>query len=193
MEKRTAAIEDTRRRIVQATMELHGEKGILATTMQDIAVRAGVALGTVYRHFPTLDELVPACGGLIVELNPPPGPDVFAALSRPEERYAALVSALFAYYSRGERQFEVAMADSLRLPVLARWVEEAVEGIATLVRIAMEPLLADDDTVRVAIAMSDFRTWKAMKDAGLSNETAAANAISVIAGRFGARMDGGEV
>src|SRR5918992_4527727 len=64
MTKRAAAVEETRRRIVEATMDLHASKGILATSWEEIARRADVAPATVYRHFPTLDELLPACGEL---------------------------------------------------------------------------------------------------------------------------------
>ena len=41
-------------------MHLHLEQGIVATTWEDIARRADVATATVYRHYPTLDELVGA-------------------------------------------------------------------------------------------------------------------------------------
>ncbi|HET8951451.1 MAG TPA: helix-turn-helix domain-containing protein, partial [Solirubrobacteraceae bacterium] len=59
MSKRAAAAGLTRRRIVDATRELHTERGIAGTSWDDIAARAGVGVGTVYRHFPSLDELVP--------------------------------------------------------------------------------------------------------------------------------------
>jgi AcrR family transcriptional regulator len=54
--KRAEAVEETRRRIIQATFELHGEKGVVATSMQDVAERADVALRTVYYHYPTVDD-----------------------------------------------------------------------------------------------------------------------------------------
>ena len=60
--RRAESAEETRRRLVQATFELHGEQGIAATSMKQIADRAGVGIGTVYHHFPTLDETVMACG-----------------------------------------------------------------------------------------------------------------------------------
>ena len=41
--KRGDAAETTRRRIVEATFDLHAEQGIAATTMKQIAARAGVA------------------------------------------------------------------------------------------------------------------------------------------------------
>jgi AcrR family transcriptional regulator len=52
MGKRAAAAEETRRRIVDATHALHIEQGVAATSWDDIAGRAGVGVGTVYRPSP---------------------------------------------------------------------------------------------------------------------------------------------
>jgi len=57
MDARQAAKDALRRRIVDATMALHLEKGVVATSFDDIARKADVAVATVYRHFPTLHEL----------------------------------------------------------------------------------------------------------------------------------------
>lgn len=48
-----------REKIVEAARAAFAELG-LATQMDDIAGRAGVGVGTVYRHFPTKDTLVRA-------------------------------------------------------------------------------------------------------------------------------------
>lgn len=48
-----------RERIVAAARDVLAEQGIDAQ-MDDIAARAGVGVGTVYRHFPTKDALVGA-------------------------------------------------------------------------------------------------------------------------------------
>ena len=75
MSKRALAREETRRRIVEATTKLHGENGVLGTSWQDIAREADVSVATVYAHFPSLDELLPACGALVMERVRPPSPD----------------------------------------------------------------------------------------------------------------------
>jgi AcrR family transcriptional regulator len=72
----------------------------MATSMQDIAARAEVSLGTVYRHFPSLDELIPACGGRNMGVNPPPTAEVFEDLQSGEER----VDAFFSAYTPTTRQ-----------------------------------------------------------------------------------------
>src|SRR3982074_2627544 len=61
LDRRAETAEETRRRIVQATQELHAQQGIYATSMTHIAERAGVSVGTVYHHFPTYQDAVSAC------------------------------------------------------------------------------------------------------------------------------------
>ena len=48
-----------RAKIVTAAKEAFSERG-LETQMEDVAKRAGVGVGTLYRHFPTKDALVRA-------------------------------------------------------------------------------------------------------------------------------------
>lgn len=54
---REEAARDTRRRIRQAATALFVEQGFVATTMKQVAARAGVAERTVYTAFPTKAEL----------------------------------------------------------------------------------------------------------------------------------------
>src|SRR5438270_13918479 len=100
MTRRAAASAETRRRIVDAAIALHAEKGVLGATWPDIAKRADVALGTVYRHFPSLDQLVPACTSENAVRMRPPGATVLEGLTRPEERSSRFLEELFAFYGR---------------------------------------------------------------------------------------------
>jgi AcrR family transcriptional regulator len=54
----TPRAEGTRRKIYEAAMELFREKGFEATTMRDIAAKAGVALGGAYYYFSSKDAIV---------------------------------------------------------------------------------------------------------------------------------------
>src|SRR4051794_27107054 len=80
MSKRAAAAEATKRRIVDATRELHTQRGVAGTSWDDIAARAGVGVGTVYRHFPSLDDLIPACGEVSLAVIAMPDPASIPAL-----------------------------------------------------------------------------------------------------------------
>jgi AcrR family transcriptional regulator len=49
---------ETRARIERAALELFLTKGVRETTIRDIAERAGVAEGALYRHHPSKDDLL---------------------------------------------------------------------------------------------------------------------------------------
>ena len=68
----TPRAEDTRLKIYEAAMELFREKGFDATTMRDIASKAGAALGGAYYYFSAKDAIVLAFYGEMQErLNEP--------------------------------------------------------------------------------------------------------------------------
>jgi AcrR family transcriptional regulator len=50
--------EQTRRLIADAAVALFGARGFAETTMEDVAIAAGVSRRTAYRHFPSKDDLV---------------------------------------------------------------------------------------------------------------------------------------
>jgi AcrR family transcriptional regulator len=56
-ERTEARRAETRRRITTATRELIAEGGYVAAPVAAVADRAGVAVGTVYRHFPSKSDL----------------------------------------------------------------------------------------------------------------------------------------
>lgn len=49
---RSPRVEETRRRILRAALDLYASAGFRGTTTAAIAERAGVAEGSIYRHFP---------------------------------------------------------------------------------------------------------------------------------------------
>ena len=51
---------DTRQRILDSAFACLGEQGLVRTTMEDVARRAGVTRQTVYRYFPSKDDLIMA-------------------------------------------------------------------------------------------------------------------------------------
>jgi len=53
-------IDDKREAVMQAALELFAERGFYGTAVPAIAERAGVAAGTIYRHFESKEALVNA-------------------------------------------------------------------------------------------------------------------------------------
>jgi AcrR family transcriptional regulator len=176
MDKRRAAVEATRQRILEATLALHSEKGIFGTSWQDIAHRADVSVGTVYKHFPSLDELVPACGELMYAITRPPSmedaPQIFAGASSLEERLGRLVSELFDFYERGAPYIETDFQER-QLPAVVEWEAYMRETIAGLVREALLPVRVDERTVRAVSALLDFSVFKSFLDRDIQKEGAA--------------------
>jgi AcrR family transcriptional regulator len=56
-ERTEAKLAETRERIVTTARELIAEGGYVAAQIAAVAERAGVAVGTVYRHFPSKSDL----------------------------------------------------------------------------------------------------------------------------------------
>lgn len=110
--------EETRRRIVDATVALHGEIGPARTTIKAIAERAGVERLTVYRHFPDEASLFGACGARFRELHPPPDPAEWAAIEDPIERLRAALEAIYSYYRDNRPMLVNSARDAERLPAL---------------------------------------------------------------------------
>jgi len=190
MQARSTAVEETRQRIVDATVELHNEQGISGTSMQDVADRAGVALATVYRHFPSLDELIPACGGRNLELNPPPTAAVFDGLETGEQRIAALVAALHANYERGSRSYEVAIAEVHTIPVLARFMAEVSAHLADLVATAAKPFKPDSTQLKLAVGLCDFLVWRALTATGMTTKETTAAITRLLCASLGSGTNG---
>ena len=176
MDKRKAAVQETRQRIVEATLALHAEKGIFGTSWQDIAHRADVSVGTVYKHFPSLDELVPACGELMYAITRPPSledaPRIFAGADSTEERLGRLISELFDFYERGAPYIETDFQER-RLPAVVEWEAYMRSIIAGLVREALVSAGPDERTVQAVSALLDFSTFKSFLDRDIPKEQAA--------------------
>lgn len=55
-----AASEETRRKILDAALDLFRERGFEATTIRDVAARAGLSLGSAYYYFTSKEAIVGA-------------------------------------------------------------------------------------------------------------------------------------
>ena len=188
MSKRAAAAAQTRKRIVDATLELHGEQGIGATSWDDIAARAGVGVGTVYRHFPSLDELIPACGELALQAIAPPDPANVSALfehaTTPAERIHRLVREVFAIYERGAQPLRAIRRESDVHPRVAQDRAAFEASLRALVATALEPLDITQQDRAITRALVDLNTWEALRDQGLTSTRSVETISDMLATRL---------
>src|SRR4051795_10049597 len=77
LKKRAEQMGETRRRITEAAIDLHGTVGPSRTTLSAVAERAGVERRTLYRHFPTEADLFAACSADYFSANPWPDLDAW--------------------------------------------------------------------------------------------------------------------
>jgi AcrR family transcriptional regulator len=101
--KKRAELEaETRRRITESAVELHGTVGPSRTSMSAVAERAGVRRSTLYRHFPDEAALFEACSSDWAAANPPPDIGAWAAIEDPDERLRTALAELYGYWRRTE-------------------------------------------------------------------------------------------
>ena len=175
MSRRAAARDETRRRIVAATAKLHAERGVFGTSWRDIAEEADVSVATVYSHFPSLRELLPACGQFVMERARPPSPDAVAEIlggtESLRERLRRVAQELFAFYERGGPHIDVDVRER-ELPGMREWEESQRAAVAAFVRTA----LGDRNRARNARLVSaffDLPTYKALRIRGATTRRAA--------------------
>lgn len=180
---RAEAVAATRRQIVEAAKDLHAQYGVVITSWDQIAERAGVATATVYRHFPTLAELIPACARSVFDLIQPPtfeeAARTFAALDSRAARLAQLVRESCVCYGKGaawlhaahrERDFVPALDDALRL---------LEDSLAVLVDGAFgEPLERQDRDL--LFVLCDFPMWWSLAAQGWEHDTIAAHLVRLV-------------
>ncbi len=137
LKQRATEMAETRRRITEAAVELHGTVGPARTTLSAVAQRAGVQRHTVYRHFPTEADLFAACSAHYFSAHPWPDLEPWRAIGNPQQRLAQALEELYAYYERTAPMFSNVLRDAelvdavppTLLPLQA-FLAEAVEILA---------------------------------------------------------------
>jgi AcrR family transcriptional regulator len=156
----------TRRRIVEATVELHSTIGPARTTISAVADRAGVPRLTVYRHFPDQRELELACSALIMAREPLPDPGAWTA-DTPGERLRNGLEELYRYYSRNEGLLANVLRDAEVLATTREMVElRLTPGLARIRDALVAELPVAKDRRRELVAAAelaiDFATWRTL-------------------------------
>ena len=171
--RRAESEQETRQRITEAAVALHGSVGPARTTISAIADRAGVQRATVYRHFPDERALFAACSSHWRAANPRPDPASWAGIEDLDQRRRAALAELYAYYTSTEEMLANLIRDQDRVDVV-RSQFAPFWGYLDAVAASLAPPRSGK-RVRAALRHAvDFRTWRSLtRDNGLSNHEAA--------------------
>jgi AcrR family transcriptional regulator len=173
--------EETRRRITEATVELHRTVGPARTTIAAIAERAGVQRLTVYRHFPDERTLFAACSAHFIASDPPPDLATFAAVTDPQRRLRRALTELYGWYDRQEDMLANVARDAPALPALAEVVQSDAfrEALAAVLASGLPRRRLVRAALRHAVA---FDTWRSLeRQAGLKRADSVALMARLVA------------
>ena len=182
MRKRNEDIANTRRRITEAAVQLHGTVGPAQTTFSAVAELAGVQRSTVYRHFADEEALFGACTSHWLAQNPWPRVEDWKAIGDPRERLEFGLGQLYRYFERNEQMLANSFRDIEVMPAfVAELMRSQVEALRDALLKPWQTAGADPGSVAAALAMAiDFRAWQAMRDAGWAPGEAAANMTTMV-------------
>lgn len=171
MGARADAVARTREAIVAAARELHGERGLAATNWEDIAERAGVSTATVYRHFPSVAELVPACARTVFDIMQPltleQAGATFGAFDQAGDRFEQLVRYTCHCYAGGADWLHAAHRERDFVDELDASLRIIEDSLRVLITAAAGRRLAKADH-HIVFVLCDFPMWWSLTAGGLS-------------------------
>jgi AcrR family transcriptional regulator len=166
MKRRAERVQETRRRITEAAVELHQTVGPARTTVSAIAEKAGVQRHTYYAHFPELKDLYQACMGHYSERNPVPEPSTWADVADAEGRLRVALSEVYAYYSGNEAMVSNVLRDAALDPIVQETIVpfyQYWETVRDVIADAFEASGERHEALLGAIALAqDFQTWRTL-------------------------------
>jgi AcrR family transcriptional regulator len=160
LRQRAERVEETRRRIVEATSGLHLERGPAATSIAEIARRAGVQRRTVYNHFPDDSMLFEACSAHWRALHPAPDPATWTDLRQG-------LRELYGWYGETEPMTANVLRDAEILPSLRAVIEPGFGSYLEAVRAVLAGKAGSGARVEAAIRLvTDFHSWRSLAPLG---------------------------
>ena len=166
--------DETRERIVEATVKLHEELGPAKTSIKAIAEAAGVQRLTVYRHFPDDVSLFQACTSHYLALHPPPNMADWAEIDNASERSYTVLLAFYRYYSQTQKMWNVAYRDVDDVEALKEPMGQ-FESYLDMVNDDLVNTWEQSDNIKKQLQTTlrhalRFTTWQSMKKIKLKDE-----------------------
>jgi len=189
MKRRAEQEAQTKLRITESAVELHGTLGPARTSMSAVAEHAGVPRSTLYRHFPDDAALFGACSSHWAAENPPPDVSRWEKIEDQDERLQLALAELYAYYRRAGGMLDKLFRDEHAVPAVAERFVPFHQLMETIVEILMRGRgLRGRAKTRVRAAIGHaitFRTWQDLTGVqGLEEAEAAelmASLVTVVA------------
>jgi AcrR family transcriptional regulator len=189
MQRRAESQEQTRRRITESAVELHGTVGPSRTSLSAVAAHAGVRRSTLYLHFADEAALFDACTAHWAAANPLPDLAAWAMVDDPDERLSTALAELYAFYGRTEAMLENLFRDEVTVPI----VGECFAALRGYFAAAADTLMAGRKlrgaakrrTRAVLGHAIAFSTWKSLvREQGLDDD----DAVELMRALVGASM-----
>jgi AcrR family transcriptional regulator len=182
MKRRAERQAETRRRIVEAAVALHGSVGPALTSMSMVAERAGVQRHTLYAHFPDERSLYLACSGLVAERDPLPDATPWQAIADRRERLRTGLRALYDWYGRNEGLVACVLRDGEHHALTRETIEWRIEPHLCAYRAVLGAALGTNQRAMLRLMLSFF-TWRTLvRESGLDQGAAVAAAVHAIEG-----------
>jgi AcrR family transcriptional regulator len=186
MRRRAESQQQTRLRITESAVALHGSTGPSRTSISAVAAHAGVRRSTVYRHFPDEAALFDACTAHWAAANPLPELDAWSAIDNPDERVRLALDELHAFYRHTEPMLDNLFRDEATMPL----VRERFAAFRAYLAAALDVLMSGRDLrgaarrrTRAALGHAiAFSTWKSLvREQGLDDGEAASFVLALVA------------
>ncbi len=172
LKRRAEQQAETRQRIVEAAVDLHGSVGPARTTISMIAERAGVQRHTLYAHFPDERSLFVACSGLLEERDPLPDAAAWRGIEDPHERLRTGLRTVYGWYGRNAELVACVLRDAEYHPLTRETGERQFGPVMAACNEVLGAGLNPAQRAMLRLALSFFSWRTLVREAGLPPDAA---------------------
>jgi AcrR family transcriptional regulator len=181
LRRRAEQQAETRERIVEAAIALHGSIGPARTTFSKVAERAGVQRHTLYAHFFDERSLNLACSETALGRDPLPDAAPWRGIADARKRLRVGLRALYAWYERNAELSACVLRDTEHHPLTREIAELRMAPHFAAYRAVLGAKLNARQRAMLQLGVSFF-TWRTLRDAGLKPAAAIDAMVQAIIG-----------
>lgn len=180
LKERARRQEETRRRIIEATVALHTSVGPARTTISAIAAGAGVERHTVYAHFPSDGPLFEACSAHWRAAHPFPDGSRWRSQQDPDRRLRSALDQVYAWYEDVEHDLALFDRDAA-VHAMTGELQRSRHAVLAGLRDELAAGRPRRKAVRAAIGHAlDFETWRSLTKRQCLTRRQAVDAMSTL-------------